>query len=544
MIIYYRIYIFFAVIVLFFFQPLHAFRSRFIVTDEPKEDLLLNDFNNVTLIEAALAASGIPEINFARYTAEFKRWESEIRASLPREAAQYQIAEIILNYIHKNVFSRYKLESTTLAEVFNNGEFNCLSSTIVNGILLQAFGIEVKGVVLPTHVYLLAVLDGKPTEIENTIAQGLLISQDKRLQDQFNSLTGFSYGNNTQKVVVSWGETTGLLYSNRSYFNAQRNEFEQSFQNMMKAQALLAKAPSEQSNLTAGYLNYSYYIYQKETRPLNEYLRTMEILQEGISRYPNYQVLKGNYLRGVDIVLQRMISNGSSKEEIDTFITASKPYLIPSDYEKVNKGRFFRQIMYYMRDKKDMTASKDILLTLLESYPRDKDVQTLSKEFFYLLVQNDVKNNTYLAPNQEILNTLKLFPLDITGEYFGQYYSELARGLYARKKIEEAVTTMEEGLASVGRQRLITENGFAYAVNAAQNSINQKDFEPALTYYKRALVFKNSSQVINNMAIIYENLAIQSINNNNNKAQAKRWVSEGLSVSPNNKRLLDLSKQL
>ncbi|MGL5721560.1 MAG: hypothetical protein ACRCY4_04085, partial [Brevinema sp.] len=162
---------------LFLVQPVYAFRSRFIVPDNHLEDVMLSDYNGVSPVEAALVASGVPEQNISRYVSEFKRWESEIRTSLPPNATQYTIAETILNYIHKNVFSRYNLNSTTLLEVFQNGQFNCVSSTIVNGLLLQAFGIEVKGVVLPSHIYLLAVLDGKPTEVENTIAQGLQISQ-------------------------------------------------------------------------------------------------------------------------------------------------------------------------------------------------------------------------------------------------------------------------------------------------------------------------------------------------------------------------------
>lgn len=523
--------------------PVFAFRSQYIIPDGPIEDALLNSYQNVTPVEAALAASGIPEVMFASYTAEFRRWENEIRASLPRRASQYQIAEAILNYIHAKVFTRYQANTTTLMEVFQGGLFNCLSATVVNGLLLQAFGIEVRGVVLPTHVYLLATLDGRPTEIENTIAQGLLIAQDKALQNQFNTLTGFDYGGNSRKVVISWPETVGILYSNRSYFNAQNRQYEQAFQNMMKAQSLLASASSEQSNLTAGYLNYSYVTFQRENRPAGDYLRVLEILQEGINRYPQQTALRANYTRGVGILLQHMITNGTQDEEIDQFMEQSRPYMIQKDYTALVKNRYPQQVSYYLRTVKDFPTAKKILISWFQRNPQGKDERSWVRTYCYELIQAELRSNSSLTPNIELLESLKEFPFEITGELYGHYYSELARRLFNAKKYEEAVATMESGLSTVGEEPYITENGFAMAVNSAVVYFNQRRYEEALGYYKRALAFKDSTKVTQDMAAAYGNLAAQAYNNQDFPL-AKRWVAEGLTVVPKDRRLQEIQAQL
>lgn len=532
-----------AMATLFLIQPMHAFRSRFIVPDNYLEDVMLSDYDNVTPVEAALVASGISENNVPRFVAEFKRWESEIRASIDPNASEYDIADKILNYIHKNVFSRYNLSSTTLAEVFHNGQFNCVSSTIINGLLLQAFGIEVKGVVLPTHVYLLAILDGRPVEIENTIAQGLQISQDKRLQDQFNTLTGFTYGGATRKNVISWAEATGILYSNRSYFDAQNRQYDKAFQNMMKAQALLASAPSEQSNLTAGYLNYSYYAFQNKNRPSEEYLKALEVLQEGIERYSNQASLRGNYSSGVGILLQRMITNNTSMEEIDDFLDASRPYMPARDYNQLIVARYPQQLQYYLKEKKDYDAAKTVLSAWYTKRPGAKDQNAWVRNYFLELIQNDLRDASRMKPNSDIISDLNQYPLTVSAELFGHYYSQLSQRLFNAKRYEEAVSLMENALQHYGRQQLITDNGFAMAVNSAVQFFNQSDYEKALTFYKRALVFKTNNQVSRDMVTVYGNLAAEALNKRD-MDRAKKWVSEGLALVPGDRRLQQIRAQL
>ncbi|MGL4367362.1 MAG: hypothetical protein ACRCTQ_03680 [Brevinemataceae bacterium] len=525
------------------FSPLYSFRSKFIITANEYEEMLLNQFDELSDIETALTASGIEPEYFDLYTAEILRWKQNIEDHLPDNASQRNIAQTIVFYLHDQVFSKYKLHATTLKDIFETGYFNCLSATVLVNILLRAFGIDAQTIVLPTHVYTLAVLDGQNTEIENTIKDGLSISENKSSQKKFNELTGFSYNNNkNKKILISWKESIGLLYSNQSYFNAKQKNYDLAFQNMMKAQALLHTAPSEQNNLIAGYLNYSYFNYKNPNAPLQSYLKTLSILEEGISRFPHYQNLKGNYLKGLDIVLEKMILLDSSEQELDTLISNAKEYLSAANFQKIQKSRYLRAVIHNLRTSQNLASAKNNIQKLWSLYPKDKDTANLIKEYTYKVIQTDLKsmNTRSISLNTNIINEFQKFPSELTQESLGCYYSGLSKKYFEIKKFNDSVNIMNRAKTDIGATKLITQNGFVYAVNSAQYFLERENYPRALHFYKQAVSFKDDKQVKENIGIIYEKLVSENLNNKNT-IKAKELLNEGLNFLPENTRLKSLS---
>ena len=523
--------------------PVFGFYSQFIIPVHKYEEELLKNINNPTDILSALIASGVEPQNYSFYASEIQRWKKEIEESLLNNYTQHQLAQAIGYYLHDNVYTAYKLSSTTLKEIFETGYFNCLSGTILMNILLGSFGIETKSIVLPTHVYTFATLDNRPVEIENTIREGLSISNDKNAQERFNKLTGFNYeSTKQQKVVISSEETVGLLYSNRSYFNTKKKEYSQAFQNMLKAQVFLAQTSSEQRNLIAGYLNYSYYIYKKPQAPIQEYLKTLSILEEGISRFPDYKNLKGNYLKGVDIILDKMISSQATTADIDYFVSSSKTFIDPKDYEKLQKIRYIRSSIHYLRTNNNFIEAKKNIKTLWEQNKTDKNTEVLIQEFSYNIVLDSINNPKNLQENPEIVNSLTEFPKNIVQESLGCYYSGLAKNNFNVKKFNNAVQIMIDGKQKIGNTRLIKQNGFVHSVNSAQYFIDNKEYLKAIQFYKYALDFKDDSNVINNLGILYEK-TISYYLSANNKNQALKLVQESKLLTPNHPALKDFHRK-
>lgn len=514
----------------------YSFYSQFIIPSNPMEKDLLNKTGDLSDIEQALIASNIDPDLFPLYTSEILRWKNDIQAHLPPHASQKRIAQAIGYYLHDQVYTKYKFNATSLKEVFETGFFNCLSSTILMNILLRAFGIDAKTIVLPTHVYTMAILDGKNTEIENTIRDGLSISQDKASQERFNRLTGFNYdSNHKQKNVITWLESIGLLYSNRSYFEAKKGRHDDAFQNMIKAQALLSDAPSEQKNLTAGYLNYSYYTYKNNKKPLQAYLKTLSILEEGISRYPTQEALRGNYLKGLDIVLDKMIDLDTKDNEIDTILDSAKKYLIANDFKKIQKSRYIRTIVHSLRTNTNYNKAKKYLNTLWQINSQDQGTRDLVQEYSFSLVQHDLKSMHAVSKNTNILIELSNFPPTLTLDSLGCYYSGLARKYFNNSQFNDAVKIMLEAKKTLGDSRLIMQNGFVFAVNAAQYFVQSNNLQEALEFYTKALKFKKDRQVINNIGILYERL-ITEANNNQNQILVKQLLKQGQEIIPNNPR--------
>ncbi len=510
----------------------YGFYSQFIEPANAHEENFLKNYQDTDDITAVLIASDVSPQDYFRYQSEINKWRQDIEDSLPYNASDEQIAKQIGYYLHDKVYKNYNLSSTTIKEVFERGLFNCLSATILMMIMLRSFGITVRSIVLPTHVYTLAILDGNNVEIENTMREGLAISQNPTVQRQFQRLTGFDYNTSSnQKTVVDWKETLGLLYSNRSYFDAKNSDFTSAFQNMMKAQVFLADIPSERQNLIAGYLNYSYYIYKKNNASLQEYLKTLSILEEGINRFPDYNTLKGNYLKGVDLVLEKMIKANAKNEELQHLVSTSEPYLTQNDYQKLQKSYYVRMSLHHMRTNKNIAEASYFIKGFWENNQNDKDAQNLIQEYLYSLVTNDLASPSRTVENPELLEMMGEFPDDLTKESLACYYSGLARNSYNSKNYTESVDTMVYARQKLGNHYLIIQNGFVYAVNSAQQFINGKNYLDAINLYKEALSFKTDRNVINNMSILYE----QEITKNmkNNKKEAERLIEESKQFTPN-----------
>ena len=526
-----------------FISPIYSFQSQFITYAHDHEAAFFQNIDNTEDVLGALIASGVDPVDYSFYTSEIERWKSEIDQSLPAKPTERQIATAIGVYVHTHVYTRYRLASTTLKDVFETGQFNCLSGTIVMNILLKAFGIEANSIVLPTHVYTVAILDGQTVEIENTIKDGLSISQDKAAQIRFNKLTGFDYADTkNKKAVVGWKETIGLLYSNRSYFDAQKSKHDDAFQNMMKAQVFLDNAPSEQKNLIAGYLNYSYYTYKKPKAPIENYLKTLSILEEGITRYPALESLKGNYLKGLDIVVEKMITLQAKEQDITRLLDDSQQYLHQEDFQKIQKSRHIRSALFQMRTNNNFVEAKKSIEQLWNINPKDKNTKDLIKEYSFLQTQKTLKDVPSTKSGANLLNDLMAFPLELTQEALGCYYSGVAQENFKKNDFEGAVQIMKDGKKHLGNIKLITQNGFVYAVNSAQNFINNKDYPKAIQFYKEALLFKNDRNVVNNLGILYEQLITKELGEKNKK-EAVRLIEESRQIVPNHPSLRQLHSQ-
>lgn len=540
---YFHYFIFFLIFQLSI-SPLYAFRSQFIIYDHQYEEQFLFNIEATSDILQALIASGVDPKDYSFYTSEIERWKSNIENQLPLNATDKQIATTIGYYLHEHIYTQYKLEATTLKDIFETGNFNCLSGTIMMNILLRAFGIEANSIVLPTHVYTVAILNGKMTEIENTIPDGLSISQDTETQARFNKLTGFDYSNDaTKKIVIDWVETLGLLYSNRSYFSSKNANYNEAFQNMIKAQVFLHQTKSEQKNLIAGYLNHSYYTYKNKNSPIQDYLKTLSILEEGINRYPNYENLRGNYLKGLDIVIEKMIKLQAEKKVVTDLINDAKKYLSIDDFQKIKKSRYIRAIIHNMRVDTNYIEAKKYVNDLIVISPNDQETLDIIQEYSFATVQKELKSNSKFTTNPKLLNDLKEFPIELTKESLSCYYSGLAKKNFEKEKFSESVQMMKDGKNKLGNTSLIIQNGFAYAVNSAQHFIAQENYLKAIEFYKASLLFKKEKNVINNLGILYEQM-IKIYLSENKTSQAEQLIKESITTVPNHPRLKTLQNNI
>ena len=83
------------------------------------------------------------------------------------------VGEKLLAWLHENVFIKYETNATLASHILDNGTYNCLSSSVLYGLLLKEFGLKAKGVFVPNHAYIkLIINDDKEINIETTNPYG------------------------------------------------------------------------------------------------------------------------------------------------------------------------------------------------------------------------------------------------------------------------------------------------------------------------------------------------------------------------------------
>ncbi|HRG52105.1 MAG TPA: hypothetical protein PLL00_04665 [Bacteroidia bacterium] len=86
------------------------------------------------------------------------------------EKSEVKKIKIIYDYVHKNFLKVYKI-SNSFTQIFENGEYNCLSATALYSIILKRLDIPLQIKETPTHVYLVAYPNSSKVLIETTDPQ-------------------------------------------------------------------------------------------------------------------------------------------------------------------------------------------------------------------------------------------------------------------------------------------------------------------------------------------------------------------------------------
>jgi tetratricopeptide (TPR) repeat protein len=112
----------------------------------------LEDFS---LLQAALIAGGLDETALlSAYQARIERWSEELhrRGSVVGDAKAK--AAVVFRFLHDEILiGQYQREATDLALTFRDGRFNCVSSLVLFMSLAERYGLDVRAVELPGHVF-------------------------------------------------------------------------------------------------------------------------------------------------------------------------------------------------------------------------------------------------------------------------------------------------------------------------------------------------------------------------------------------------------
>jgi hypothetical protein len=126
------------------------------------------------ILDEALLASGVSDpVARAQATDGFDTLAQSLAAAIGDHATPEKRARRLHKLLHAHTLKLYRAEADSPAVVLTRGEYNCVSASLVEGLLGRALGLDTWIVAGPQHVFLRVELPGqRSVDIEATAPDG------------------------------------------------------------------------------------------------------------------------------------------------------------------------------------------------------------------------------------------------------------------------------------------------------------------------------------------------------------------------------------
>jgi|GEM_PF-1634971 len=156
---------------------------------------------DLTLLRETLRASGVTDpARSLVYETSFLELVSGLEREVGRTHSAYRRARKLHQALHQRILRRYVSTADGLDAVLERGEFNCLSASLLYGMVARSFGLDVQVVEIPRHVYVRLFVDQRRIEVESTSRTGFDLRP--KLDLGTTSLSDPGYGSNAAGAGV------------------------------------------------------------------------------------------------------------------------------------------------------------------------------------------------------------------------------------------------------------------------------------------------------------------------------------------------------
>ncbi len=194
----------------------------------------------------------------SRYESVKKRIDELVEGLNPSKFAKYSSSKKVKKIfaaVQEELLTKYQLRNQ-FAEVFENGNFNCVSATALYALVLERFEIPYEIIETPGHVYLVATPDGERLVMESTDPLGGYLQLNERfVQNQLHSLVAMKIitaeemnSPDLDKILdelypsesINLKQLVALQYYNQAIYDFEDQDFSSSRENALRAKHLYA----------------------------------------------------------------------------------------------------------------------------------------------------------------------------------------------------------------------------------------------------------------------------------------------------------------
>jgi len=245
----------------------------------------------------SLLFSGVQEEDLQDWRSAIWRFTDPAVAQLKRVQDERVRAESLLEFLHTNLFTRYREEESRMSLLFNDGVFNCVSSSVLYMYMARKADLPVIGVATPDHAFCALQLPGEDIiDIETTNIHGFNPGEKKEFKNSFGDTTGFTYvppGNYRQRWTVRDKELLGFILTNRISQLQERMAFAQTVPLALDRHAL-EQSDNSLSDLEDAFKNWGAVLNQQSR--FQEGLAVMKAVQEQFPQMLGIQEIAGALL--------------------------------------------------------------------------------------------------------------------------------------------------------------------------------------------------------------------------------------------------------
>lgn len=283
------------------FQRLNSLIEQSLSEPEHRllEDARDGQFDHHTLLEAALIAGGVEDAAVrGRYQQQFDCWVKEIKSEsqslLNQKSSEQELARCIFEYMHRTILTGgYSLHSTNLADIFEQGRFNCVSATLLYCCLAKHFGLDVRGLETVGHAMSCLILPNERIEIESTCPRWFhLASNPQRRAELVEKTIGIRPDDQSKNYrLVSEVELVATIYYNRGLDMLAESNFTGALAANATALTLDPSNQTAHGNLLAVLNNWAISLAST-----GKYLEAISLLETGVRVDPNFTTFHANIL--------------------------------------------------------------------------------------------------------------------------------------------------------------------------------------------------------------------------------------------------------
>jgi tetratricopeptide (TPR) repeat protein len=341
-------------------------------------DVQAGKFRTLSMQEAAILASGVTDsAQRKRYLATFDRLLADARKATAKAKTPAEKGQLLLAWMHAGPLAKgYCARQTTLSEILDGGNFNCVSSAVLYNALALGLGLDARAVEVPDHAFSVVYSGSRAMDVETTTKLGFSPARDREAARQLEKLTGFRYipdSHRDERREIREAGLVAIIYYNRGVSAMKEKRYHEALLHYFRAMSLDREFASAVKNALAVLGNWSV-----ELARAGKFKDGLAVLAVGLELAPRDAAMLHNRKVFWSQWAERLAHDGKTDEALALLSRAARE--VPAEAAYFNSQRswvFLRNGEALVKDGKWDEASAAVAggLKLLEGEPRAEIVR-------------------------------------------------------------------------------------------------------------------------------------------------------------------------